>query len=293
MRKNPKDRFQSAAETLAHLEECTQRSVGSPDGPQSPQLVAGHLFGRTQELIQLQESFCTASAAMNETPCLVVRGPSGAGKTRLVQEVRGLVQVSRGAYVEIPGRPFGAAPIDVAELILRGLETSGINDLDSVREALVSLPTDSPDIERTIVDTVLHKSHGVPILLSFDDFQRAPARIRSLALRIARTARENLVSGTARPKLLVVLSWSTDDGRGDFSNLQDLPAIDLKPFEKDVARAFVQQLFGQEDIHEEMLQLILDCAHGNPGRLVELASDLVDSEVVQHSGSRWIFPVTT
>ncbi len=292
LRKDPSDRFQSAAETLAHLEEVSQRGLGAPDGPRSPQLAAGELFGRISELIALEESFCTASAAMTDAPCIVLRGPSGIGKTRLVRELSGLVQVSRGAYIEISGREPGVTSMHVAEVILRGLETCGVKDLDVVREALAELPVDSKEVGRTIEEAVLRNSHGIPILLHFDDFQRSPAAIRGLALGIVRTAREHLTSGTAKPRLLVVLSCSRDGRRVDLSGLDDFPTIDLKPLAKEEARAFLRRLFGQEDFPEETLDAIVSCAAGAPGRLVELASDLVDREVVQRTGSKWIFPVT-
>lgn len=296
MQKRPGDRFPTAGEALAALEREIRTHHDERSGYTAADLSAGSLVRREREFIALQEQFFIASALARDSSSLVLKGPSGIGKTRLVRELRGLVQVSGGAYIELPGIASDVTTAQAAEAIWVGLETSGLRDLSEARKAAkaASLAVgDSQAIAKVVQDVVLRCAHSMPILLFFDDFLRASPGVQTLALELIRTADEHLSSRTGKPRLLVVLGWRTDEAiaaRAALPPIPDLPVLELKPFSTDDSCALIKTLFDRDDIPEGTLSSVAGCAQGIPGRVLELVTDLVENESVRHDGSAWVFP---
>ena len=293
MKKRPEDRFQSAEATLQFLEANLSGNRDSRTRPQPPALVSGNLFEREGELIYLEECFCTASALASESPCVVVRGPAGIGKTRLVRELSGLVQVSGGAFIELSCRHESPGLQPAAEAILSSLETSGVGGLEPLRKVLSHEEAgerSEGELSILLESAVLKHAKDMPLLILFDDFQGASETVRRFALNLAQSAKGRLKAGVSKPKLLVVIASRKDDAHED-QCLDAFPSIRLKPFSGDASRAFLKHVFAQDDIPEEILNTLAACAHGNPGQILELAGDLVKEESIWHSGSKWMFPV--
>jgi serine/threonine protein kinase len=301
MKKRPTDRFQSAAATLKFVEENLVSWTGS--APPSPDLVSGNLVERESELIYLEECFCTISALASESPCVVVLGPSGIGKTRLVRELNGLVQVSGGAFIEVSCASGGNDLQPAARAILSSLETSGVGGLAELRAALTEgadrvTPGEASAPEGLSIllqSAVLQNSREMPLLVFFDDFHAASSALQRFALGLARAARERLKAGASRPKLLVVIASRTGENENArpgknaaIPGADEFPVVHLQPLSDHAARSFVKHVFAQEDFPDAMLSSVVGRARGNPGRLLELSRSLVDERCVRHSGSRWV-----
>lgn len=105
LRKAPEERYQSAAGVAHDLRRCLDSldvrgavddfEPGARDA-WSQLRIPQVLYGRTELLAQLRDAW--ARAATGRAECVGVAGPSGVGKTRLVQELRADVAARRGRF---------------------------------------------------------------------------------------------------------------------------------------------------------------------------------------------------
>lgn len=99
LEKEPDDRYQTAdglLHDLSRLSEGATVAIGGHDLPvrlRSP----SRLVGRDREIVALGAAF--AAALSGERPGLLVSGPSGVGKSSLINELRPVVTASEGWFV--------------------------------------------------------------------------------------------------------------------------------------------------------------------------------------------------
>ncbi|MEM7232432.1 MAG: tetratricopeptide repeat protein, partial [Planctomycetota bacterium] len=289
MEKAPKNRFQTGAEALAFLGEklgWEETEVSSSSASWAGgRLTAGALIHRDTE-VGLYKSLYE-KAATGKPNALIVEGPGGVGKSRLVDDLRGAVQTSGGSFVEVSCRGIGSTLQPVVDALIASYQTSGVRGLDSLQSKLDSAVNGGTDLGDALEKSILWAAKTSPILLHFDDFDQAPRSIYQLALELLHSACSE--ENTESPKLLVVVSRNSDSSQGRIP-LSSVPSVELKNFTKSQGADFLRQAFGQKDIPEGVVSNLYQASDGNPLLLLELANQLVSGGDVSFSGSTWTFP---
>ena len=291
LQKLPEDRFQSAAEALRFLEREVDGNEEAAGKHRPAGLVTGGLIEREKELISLEESFCTACAMASETSAVIVEGPEGVGKTRLVGEMRGVVQMNLGVFLDVQLAAGRNDLAKVSEAVVQGLRMHGVSVPADLADALAGLPSglrDAGDAQWLLESLLLRQAERAPMLFHIDNFQEAADDVRAFAGRLLQAARKRLEGPPPKPKILIVLS-----GRGpllapDGVEAGSIAYIDVRPFDDEGARGFLRQVFEDVELPEHVVDAVVQCARGFPKRMLELASDLVDQERVQFTGSKWV-----
>jgi tetratricopeptide (TPR) repeat protein len=291
LQKDPRERFESAGAALRFLTEALGWDKNNLEmRAKTPEISAGSLFERGTELTLLEHRFRALTGAAGDCPCVVVEGPAGIGKTRLVNELRGLVQVSGGAFVQIGGRGIEGHLQPVLEALFEGLETSGAPGVDSIRKNLGGLSKDAAgDLSFCLQQVVFLYAARMPLLIHFDDFQRATPTVRRFAVELVQSAWEKGKETGAMARLMLVLCRRIENETEDL-HISSLQTLRLEPFSSQAMKEFLRRLFAQDDIPESMLWTLEKTTQGNPGLLVEVAKYLVEKNHVKYSGSRWVFP---
>ena len=129
LRKEPEERYQSAAALLSDLERCRERlasgaslgtdfELGGGETPDHPHF-AVKLYGREREIEVLDARY--AAAAAGRLQALWVRGETGAGKSALIDELRPQL-AKTGGYLAIgKADPYRDRPYDAWLAALGGL----------------------------------------------------------------------------------------------------------------------------------------------------------------------------
>lgn len=287
LRKDPHDRFDTAALALEFLHQGLGLAQSAPTRSRSSDLDPGSLMFRDEQLQLLVERFRETAGSDSTSPCVLIQGASGSGKTRLVADLRRIVQVEGGAFIDVSGNAVRGHLLPVMERIRHGLETCGSSNLDSLQR----LGETGGDIASSLERALLEQATRIPVVIHFDDLQDASGSVRRFVLELLHTLGEVSTRTNDRPRLMLILSRQT--GGTDLGlKTADLTTIALEPFSREQSRLFLERVFGQEGIPEEPLAMIVNAASGNPGLLLELARYLVEKNHVVRSGSHWIFPDT-
>ncbi|MBI4607269.1 MAG: protein kinase, partial [Planctomycetes bacterium] len=293
LRKRPEDRFDSARSALEVL--CEDLGQGGAPEARSrvPEVRAGRLVGRERELGLLEERFRRVLGPEPESACVVLEGPAGVGKTRLVQELRALVQVSGGAFVSLDGASVSGHLGPVLEAIVAALETRGVGTCArlSAGAGAGAAAGGGEEMSSRIEGLVLETAKEVPVLLHVDDFHRASRIVRRFALELVSAALERGDASRRARRLMVVIS-RRDELRGDELHVSGVESVRLGAFAAETSRDLVREAFGQEDVPSAILETLVRVSAGNPGLLLELARELVAAERVKYSGSAWVFPAS-
>ena len=234
-----------------------------------PRLPAHAFVGRVDELAQLIGAFSSAAATSQPTFTLV-GGDAGTGKTRLLQELVGLVEMAGGMPLVgscVQVGDFGLPYLPIIDA-LRAVEAHPIGaqvlrDESAVRPALGRLLPQlfvnggegehaaSPVSEGLAQGQLFEGLHRVltvlsastPVLLVLEDVHWADRSTRDLLAFLARTLREG--------RIAVVASYRTDDLHrrhplrpllAELARLPDVQRIGLGPF----SRLELAQLLDQQ-----------------------------------------------
>ena len=256
------------------------------------------MVGRTVELGLLDTALGTAEA---ERSChlVLVLGPAGMGKSRLVQEflatVEGQGTVLRGRCVEY-GEGLTYWPI--AEVIRQAAMASGQGGLRDllkgeehaafVAEGLAGLAgTDGQTASREEVPWAVRRlfealARGRPLIVVVDDLHWADPALLDLLEHVARFASDApiLIVGIARPELL--------DDRPDWgARSTEVAVMLLEPLGEDECVRLIGNLLGGADVSTETAGSIARAAGGNPLFIEELIAELIDRRLLVRSDHGW------
>jgi predicted ATPase len=168
LRRDPADRYPSASRLLEELCRASGRAPASGPAPAGT-LLASRLIGRREILDHLREAL--RGAREGRGAALVLEGPEGAGKSRLLREFRLLAAID-GARVG-RGRGLAERPSALGP-VLQALSSVGIEPkcgpLNSLAEAD---PHARFRIYGTVAQSLAEQSVGSPLVLLLDDLHLA------------------------------------------------------------------------------------------------------------------------
>jgi class 3 adenylate cyclase/tetratricopeptide (TPR) repeat protein len=256
------------------------------------------MVARSVELGLLDTALRTAVA---ESAChlILVLGPAGVGKSRLVQEflatVEGQGTVLRGRCVEY-GEGLTYWPI--AEVIRQAATASGqvgLRDLLEgeehaafVAEGLAGMAgTAGQTASREEVPWAVRRlfealARRRPLIVVVDDLHWAEPALLDLLEHVARFARDApiLIVGIARPELL--------DDRPDWGvGGPEVAAMMLEPLGEDDCGRLIRNLLGGAGVSTQTAGSIAKAAGGNPLFIEELIAELIDRRLLVRSDDRW------
>ncbi|HVR76385.1 MAG TPA: protein kinase [Planctomycetota bacterium] len=292
LEKVPDDRFESAAAALRFLRESLGTAEAPAAGSKPREIVAGSLFGRAVELSVIERAFAAASSLASECPAIEILGAAGVGKTRLVEEMRGRVQVGGGAFITIAGSGVEGHLVSTLDAVLSGLETSGVAGLETLRLRFASegpSAAESKHLAALLEQLILEQAAAMPILIHFDDFHDASPTVRHFVLELLSTTSDLLKWGRSPPRLLVIVSHRPEGKNGGLE-LSGLVPMTLEPLPPEATPLFLERIFGQEGIPTNVTETIARVSQGNPGLILELARHIVEKGHVKHDGTLWVFP---
>jgi class 3 adenylate cyclase len=305
----------AAAGAFAFAEPRTIDAKGKPDGiggyaveralrTMRPRRVGGFrrvFVGRDGELELLRATY--RRAATRSDPHLVtIVGEPGVGKSRLVHELWDGLASEQPTPISLTGRclaygtgitywPLGemvrehfglreGAPADEVSERLVGREILGLAlGLDVAPELH---PLDARErLHTAAVAFVEETAAGQPAVLFVEDIHWAEPDLLDLIERLISDVRAPVVLvATSRPELLDLRStWGAGKRNATVLWLDPLPA--------QAALTMLAELLPAA-LPDELRDLLVERADGNPFFLEELVGDLVDSGVVVDAGGSWV-----
>jgi diguanylate cyclase (GGDEF)-like protein len=314
--KDPDDRYQSAAGLLADLRRLGAEPgqafpLGLNDGP--TQIIEARLTGRGTELAALRDRW--ADSVAGRGGIAVLRGPTGAGKTRLAAELGAQVAATGGTVLRgsaAPGDSRPLAPIRAA--------------VDSYVRTLLAQPGDTSAATAMLraaagpsaglvtgLSAALAEALGVPEVAGEIGLERHSAAVADLLAGLARNAGPVLLhlddvqwfdDGTVRvleqlttalPEVpLLVLGTARDDERVPevAATLERLGGgldtdITLSALPADAAGALIESFTGGLRLDAQDAAAITKLTGGNPFVTLAYAGAMMDAGLLQPHWGAW------
>ncbi len=292
--RDPAERFGDALSVVAALSDELARPLSRETMSTRQSFLVGASFvGRDDELARLRAALPDAHAATASKPgAIVVRGTSGAGKSRLLEElsvkamVRGF-RVLRGQAVSEGARPYEAWRGILRLLVLLAepgeLEASVVASIVPEVRALLGrevavAPELDPDATHVrvvrVVEALLRRCRE-PLLLVLEDLQWAGTESLKLFARVQSLA--------AELPLLVVASHRTDEQPTLPRELASAEQLELGPLPEAAIERLCASMLGarsegrSEDVQGETLALLVrHRSGGNPFLAVEVMRALAN-----------------
>ncbi len=296
----------SAWAALATLGEPAARTAG----------LTAPFIGRDEELAVLDA--VASRVAREHVPQLVtLYGPAGVGKSRLLTEVLGRLPAARvlkgrclpygegityWSLAEMAKTDAGILDTDPADTACQKLETAVAAALGDAHGELFetiawtigmtvpgsSISTAGPEYVRAALANAWQQYIGALgrrelTVLVVEDVHWASAALLDLVEHLAETLAETrvLLVCTARPELLDVRpTW----GAGK----QNATTLALAPLSPDESATLVSSLLGATQVAEDLRELILAGAEGNPFYVEEMLQMLIEERALEPQNGGWV-----
>jgi serine/threonine protein kinase/tetratricopeptide (TPR) repeat protein len=248
------------------------------------------LFGREPELAKLRALWEKAKAG--EGQVVLLEGEAGIGKSRLVDELVGLLQQEGEELHFLFGSyPPGGAATAVGALSTACREHFGAEDLEGTLASLLAAvplvipsfaallrgepppkgaePLSKESLQTAFVETTRSLARGLPTVVLVDDLHFAPEEGRALlmALALAIPGHRVLLVGTGRPGLPA--EWTSGLDRLGHASRISLGRLGPKDLQGLLAEAF-----RSERLAEELGGKIAAKSDGNPFFVFEILRSL-------------------
>jgi serine phosphatase RsbU (regulator of sigma subunit)/predicted ATPase/predicted Ser/Thr protein kinase len=315
LEKDPADRYQTAQELLMDLVQLSGRSeiaaIRTEKGARY--LYRPRFVGRESLLAKIRESFvsCRRGACRG----VLVRGVTGVGKTRILEEVRGewvaepviLAHVSCSEHHEAP---FESLVILAQECLLH-VEQANPDQMPEIasrwggtlvhflpelgRRSWMSGICPEGDISperlaHELVGLFSYLSESQPVVLLLDDLDRLGEEDFDTLLQLV----EAVVD---RPVLLLASStWPLPRGGKEhpvelflpkWRALGILEEIDIGPLSQEDLRSFLGSMIYQKEITGFLPEAISELSDGNPALAEETMYGLAEDGLIYRRGGEW------
>ncbi|MEM7347995.1 MAG: AAA family ATPase, partial [Chloroflexota bacterium] len=312
MAKEPEQRPESAAALRTQLatlgEEENISFTADEDVPTLSRIVRGRLVGRKSELDEARTYWRQARDGQGQV--LLISGEPGVGKTRLVQEIATLAEVSRGTVLTGECFAEGSAPYTpVAQIIREALSQTPLDLPDLVLADLITITPDlqarypqiqpNPPLEpsaeqqrlfESVVSLCITLSNEAPLLLFLDDLHWADSGTVYLVRYLARRLKTS-------PVLLVAtyreIELSDDHPFQeillDFDRTRSANRLKLARLKQEETQALLEALFA-ETVADDFIDAIYRETEGNPFFIEEVCKALVESGTLYFEAGIWHLP---
>jgi class 3 adenylate cyclase/tetratricopeptide (TPR) repeat protein len=277
--------------------------------PEEFETTSSPIIGREEELSQAQAVIEFAS--QGDGRLLAISGPSGIGKTRLVEEIITLgssaeMELLVGTclsygdtltyhpWAEILRTLFGIQPSDDPQMRITALENGmgAVEESDWTPVIGTVLGLDIPDNELTrdldaklrrqrVLDLVVKllqvRAQDKPLMLIVEDAHWADSASMDLINYVARNI--------AGQPILLILPHRPDDGLPDWTEASHAVGLNLLDLSEEAIMGIVESMIGPIPFPSETRDLILSKASGNPFFVGEVVRALMDAGVFQQDPS--------
>lgn len=279
--KNPLDRYPNAETTLHAFTRAIKRTDSTESiAIRESYLEAAQFVGREEEISRLSLALLNAKDGIGSA--WLVGGESGAGKSRLLEEIRTLALV--GGALVLNGQSFreGAKPYNPWRDPLRRLALSipmtsaeasilsdFIPDIENLVEKPMATPPETDHYTERIAETIVSifsRTEKTTVLL-LDDVHWMSESLEILQ-RLT-----SLVSGLP---LLVIATYNTDENPKMPDTLTTMKTIHLGRLETVKVTELAQSMLGDIGYRADVLELLQRETEGNIFFLVEAVRVLAE-----------------
>ncbi|MFP5504279.1 MAG: protein kinase domain-containing protein, partial [Candidatus Sericytochromatia bacterium] len=286
--KEPTERFQSAAEVLQALGHEAPAGIGG-------NLLASPLVGRGPELEGL-EARLDAVAAGRPGEAILLWGPAGVGKTRLVEELRYASEIKPMPFAMGKAYESGNFPyrhfVWVLKSLLPAMRQQIPEALAERAPTLVKLLPElgappAPDLEPSqekarlqsaVTETLLALASKQGFAVVLENWQWADPLSIELLEHLLRNMHE-------APILLVVSSRLAHEGAT--GQLAALPRLEVGPLGPEAVAGMTTAMLGEKDPDPAFLQQVVALTEGNPLYVERLLDHLVKHGTLVRQAGRW------
>lgn len=248
-------------------------------------LGTAHLIGRTAELAELQQSVLRAAAGTGNA--LLLRGPGGVGKSRLIKET---IAFADGLGVQVfAGRAFEVEAEFPYAIMGDAFPAYFQERADQVADLLAPAPTTKARLFQTFLSYLLALAAEGPVMVVLDDIHWADPASLELLHYITRHA--------ARAQLLLLLGCRSDEEvenealQGIVSSLTrsgHLSILPLTPLSLAETAEMTRQLLQMESPpSDEFSRMLYSETGGNPFFLEEILKSMVQNRVLYQQEGQW------
>lgn len=286
---DPLGRPTSAAEVIDRVQAVAQL----PPVP-GAQVVRGYLasstlIGRTTEMRELRQAVADARRGCGRA--VVIHGPSGMGKTRILAELRVEAQLS-GARVlfarctQQERQPYSVLLELIRPLVQVDADAPRVEPLHELVRWLGERPQQRLLIQRRLALRILAAADQQPLVLLVDDLQRCDEASAAVLASLAYQARSH--------RVVLATTLQTDEPELAPGALTTIKLhsrhLGLRGLQEPDVRNLLGAIFGEVDNVEQLGRWIHHASDGSPLCCTEIAHTLVERGTIRYEDGVWQIP---
>ncbi len=267
------------------------------------------LVNRAAEFSKLKAAF--ADALTSKASVVAVQGEAGVGKTRLMRELAVFAQakdtvgltggareekIPYGPWVELLREYVGQTSGEVLRRMLGGSLSEFAKLIPDIAAKVGTVPPPKPlgeehdriRLYEAIVQFLIAICIEKPLFLLFDDMQWADQASLDLL--------EYFVRNSSNLRVLTLVSYRTEDVSSDsplskvlmkLNRERLLETVQVRGLNKEDTTNFIKQVFGEQTVSTEFVDLIFQRTGGNPFFVEEVLRSLVEDGTIFRTEKKW------